>query len=66
MTTDHHEPAHMDHLKAAEIRAVKAESERDAAIARANAAEADRDRWQAMAEKLADRPGWWAQLWGRR
>ena len=27
-------------------------------------AEADRDRWQAMAEKLADRPGWWARLWG--
>lgn len=32
-----------------------------AEIARANAAEADRDRWQAMAEKLADRPRrrWW-------
>lgn len=29
-------------------------------------AEADRDRWQAMAEKLADRPSWWARLWGRR
>lgn len=29
------------------------------------AAEADRDRWQAMAEKLADRPrrSWWP--WGR-
>lgn len=27
------------------------------------AAEADRDRWQAMAEKLADRQGWWARLW---
>lgn len=37
-----------------------------AAIARADAAEADRDRWQAMAEKLADRPGWWARLWQRR
>lgn len=31
---------------------------------RLTAAEADRDRWQAMAEKLADRPGWWARLWG--
>lgn len=32
---------------------------------RLNAAEADRDRWQAMAEKLADRPrrSWWP--WGR-
>jgi excisionase family DNA binding protein len=32
---------------------------------RLNAAEADRDRWQAMAEKLADRPrrNWWH--WGR-
>lgn len=62
MTTDHH----MDQLREAEIRAVRAETERDAAIARADAAEADRDRWQAMAEKLADRPGWWTRLWGRR
>ena len=32
---------------------------------RLNAAEADRDRWQAMAEKLADQPrrSWWP--WGR-
>ncbi|AZY96069.1 hypothetical protein EOJ32_19965 (plasmid) [Paracoccus sp. Arc7-R13] len=32
-----------------------------AATARANAAEADRDRWQAIAEKLAERPrrSWW-------
>ena len=32
-----------------------------AETARANAAEADRDRWQAMAERLADRPrrSWW-------
>ena len=32
-----------------------------AETARANAAEVDRDRWQAMAEKLADRPrrSWW-------
>lgn len=29
-------------------------------------AEADRDRWHAMAEKLADRPSWWARLWGRQ
>ncbi len=29
-----------------------------AETARANAAEADRDRWQAMAEKLATRPLW--------
>lgn len=36
-----------------------------AETARAAAAEADRDRWQAMAEKLADRPGWWVRLWGR-
>ena len=54
-----------ERLTGAEIRAVRAETERDAAIARADAAEADRDRWQAMAEKLADRPGWWARLWGR-
>lgn len=33
-----------------------------AETARANAAEADRDRWQALAEKLTDRPGWWAWL----
>jgi hypothetical protein len=32
---------------------------------RLTATEADRDRWQSMAEKLADRPrrGWWP--WGR-
>lgn len=32
-----------------------------AETARANAAEADRDRWQGMAERLADRPRriWW-------
>lgn len=32
-----------------------------AEAARANAAEADRDRWQGMAERLADRPrrSWW-------
>lgn len=30
------------------------------------ATEADRDRWQKMAERLADRPGWWARLWGYR
>lgn len=30
------------------------------------AAESDRDRWQAMAEKLAARPGWWARIWGRK
>lgn len=43
-----------------------------ATIARAEAAErsrdqaeADRDRWQAMAEKLAEQPrSWW--LWGKR
>lgn len=37
-----------------------------AATARADAAEAERDRWQAMADKLADprhRKRWW--LWGR-
>lgn len=36
-----------------------------AATARADAAEADRDRWQDMAEKLAYRPRriWWP--WGR-
>lgn len=33
---------------------------------RLSATEADRDRWQAIAEKLADRPGWWARLWARR
>lgn len=32
---------------------------------RLSTTEADRDRWQAMAEKLADRPGWWTRLWGR-
>lgn len=37
-----------------------------AETARADAAEADRDRWQAMAEKLADRPSWWARLWERQ
>lgn len=36
-----------------------------AETARANANEADRDRWQAMAEKLIDRPGWWSWLWKR-
>lgn len=38
-----------------------------AETARADAAEADRDAWRAMAEKLADRPqqgGWWP--WRRR
>jgi len=29
------------------------------------AAETDRDRWQAMAEKLGNRPSWWARLLGR-
>lgn len=29
------------------------------------AAETDRDRWQAMAEKLGNRPNWWARLLGR-
>lgn len=50
-----------DQIQATEIRAVRAETERDAAIARAEAAERDRDRWQAMAEKLAERPRprWW-------
>lgn len=38
-----------------------------AETARADAAEADRDAWRSMAEKLADRPqqgGWWP--WRRR
>jgi excisionase family DNA binding protein len=38
-----------------------------AETARADAAEADRDAWRKMAEKLADRPqqeGWWP--WRRR
>lgn len=53
-----------DQLRSAEIRAVRAETERDAAIARANTAEADRDHWRSMAEKLAERPKWrwpWAR-----
>ena len=40
---------------------VEVEAERRLRVA----AEADRDRWQAMAEKLADRPGWWSRLWGK-
>lgn len=57
-----------DELKAS-IEALKEHTEAVASLrerlaaetARANAAEADRDRWQAMTEKLAERPrrGWW-------
>jgi len=36
-----------------------------AAIARADAAEAERDRWQAMAEKLAERPRWAWWPWSK-
>lgn len=34
-----------------------------AATARADAAEADRDRWQSMAEKLANQPRGWRWPW---
>lgn len=57
-----------DELKAS-LEAFKVHTETVAALrerlaaetARADAAEADRDRWQVMAEKLAERPrrGWW-------
>jgi hypothetical protein len=42
-------------------RLARAEAETRAAIAegRAAAAEAERDRWHAMADKLAARPRWW-------
>ena len=48
---------------AIELAAVKAENGQ--LRERLAAAEADRDRWRAMADKLADRPrrGWWP--WGR-
>lgn len=69
--SDHHGPdrtmtvdTQTDQLRAAEIRAVRAEVERDAAVARADAAEADRDHWRSMAEKLAEGPKWrwpWAR-----
>lgn len=36
-----------------------------AATARADAVEADRDRWQRMAEKLADQPRGWRWPWQR-
>lgn len=58
------EDLHTSHtLGALEIERLKGEIEAERRLR--VAAEADRDRWQAMAEKLADRPGWWARLWGR-
>lgn len=54
--------------EAANVRTVKAENDLlrerlDAALNRAVAAEADRDRWRSMAEKMAGQPRrrWW--LW---
>lgn len=52
---------HTPHTQNAETISVSEAELREklaAANARADAAEADRDRWQAMAEKLADRPRW--------
>ena len=56
-------PASPTTSDALELAATKAENRQ--LRERLSSTEADRDRWQAMAEKLADRPGWWARLWGR-
>mgnify|MGYP003380966825 FL=1 len=58
------EDLHTSHtIGALEIERLKGEVEAERRLR--VVAEADRDRWQAMAEKLADRPGWWARLWSR-
>ena len=52
------EPLHIAHTPEAVI---ELREKLAAATARAEAAEAERDRWQAMVEKLAERPrrNWW-------
>ena len=67
MTSGHDQSGSSQYDQLEQVRAELGETREKLAseIARANAAEADRDRWQAMAEKLIDRPGWWARLWGR-
>lgn len=49
--------------EALELVVVKAE--RDGLKERLAETQSDRDRWREMAEKLANRPGWWAQIWQR-
>lgn len=67
VTSGHDQPVNNQYDQLEQVRAELGEVREKLAAetARANAAETDRDRWQAMAEKLADRPGWWARLWGR-
>lgn len=57
---DVHTP-HTPHAESISIAEAELREKLAAAIARADAAEAERDRWRAMAEKLAERPrlAWW-------
>ncbi len=60
VTTENVQPViiHDDQLEHLRAKLSAAREALAAETARANAAEADRDRWQAMAEKLATRPLW--------
>lgn len=55
---------HTTHTQRADEALVELREKLAAAVARADAAEAERDRWQAMAERLAVQPRrkWWP--WG--
>lgn len=67
MTSGHDQSVNSQNDQLEQVRAELSEVREKLAAetARADAAETDRNRWQAMAEKLVDRPGWWARLWGR-
>lgn len=62
------EDAHTMHTSQVEtfsVAEVELREKLAAALARADAAEADRDRWQAMAEKLAERSRWTLWPWSK-